>query len=141
MKSCLSLLLLAFLFVTQIVHATDVIINWTPPIANVDGTTPAAFEGFNLYRATTLPLIISKTPGPLAGSSTNPIGPGVLAYTDKNVAPGTYYYGVTAWHCETAGCTESVATVSGAVVVKVTPKTAAAPGAITITINGAQAPK
>lgn len=120
--------------------ATDVVVNWTTPAANTDGSTPATFEGFNVYRSPTLPIVTGKVPGPLAGSSTSPIGPTVLTFTDKSVPPGTYYYAVSAWHCESAGCTESVATVSGAVTIKATPKTPGIPGTISITVNGVQAP-
>lgn len=131
------LLLISILFAMPAL-ATDVVINWTAPQTNADGSKPALFEGFNIYRGTALPLIIGKGPGPLAGGSTNPLSATTLIYTDKAVAPGTYYYGVTTWHCDTGGCSESIPNVSGAVVIKIIP---GPPGSITVTVNGVQAPK
>lgn len=129
-----SLILLALLS-TQ-AQATDITLNWTAPQSNTDGTKPALFEGFNVYRSSTLPVVVGKTPGPIAGSSLNPLGPGILTFTDKNVPPGTYYYGVTAWHCDPTGCSESVAAVSGAVTINRVSSIPGVPGSITVTVNG-----
>lgn len=116
-------------------QATDIIINWTPPSANTDGSTPASYDGFNLFRGPTLPLTLK-----IAGGSDNPITKTTLAYTDKNVPPGNYYYAISAWHCESAGCTESIQTISGLITVKATASTPGVPGSITITINGVKLP-
>lgn len=97
--------------------ATDITLTWTAPTGNTDGTTPAKFEGFNVYRSTALPVVVGGIP--LAGKSPNGIAAATLTYTDKAVPPGTYYYAVTAWHCEAAGCTESGPATSVAVVVAV----------------------
>lgn len=126
----------------QTITGPNVVISWTSPSANTDGSTPASFEGFNLYRTTTLPIVTGKTPGPIAGSSVNPLSVSTLNYTDRNVPPGTYYYGITAWHCDSASsCTESAAATSGAVVVKAVPKTPGVPGSLTVTVNSVQAPQ
>lgn len=138
MKKILILLLMATCI--HQAEAADVTINWAAPLKNTDNSVPVLFEGFNLYRVSSLPIVTGKVPGPLVGSSANPLTPTTLAYTDKNVAPGTYYYGITAWHCDATGCTESVPTVTNAVIIKVVPKTPTAPGSITITVNGVQSP-
>lgn len=141
MKAIPLLLVTLLVMVLQVAHATDVTLTWTTPTANSDGTKPATFEGFNIYRGTALPLIIGKTPGPIAGSSTKPLSPTTLTYTDKTVPPGTYYYAVTAWHCEATGCTESLPTVTGATTIKVVVPTSNSPGNVTVTVNQVAAPK
>lgn len=127
------LLLLAF---APLAHAADVTVNWTAPLANTDGTTPAKIGGYNLYSAAT-DAALTALPNTLNGGKALSVG-NVLTYTIKAVPPGTYVYTVTAWYCATAtNCTESaqgphVSTTISAPVLTPTP---AAPGKTTIAVT------
>jgi hypothetical protein len=144
MRNLLFLVIGLLLVAAAPANASDVVLTWVAPTTNTDGSTPAAIGGYNVYRSLTSAIVAQKAGGaaPLAGGSGSTIAKTVLTYTDKNVPPGTYYYGVTAWYCDPTpvnGCTESAVTVSVPVTIVVV-KTAGKPGTITVTVNGVKVP-
>ncbi len=66
------------------INETSIIINWQPPAANIDGSTPVNVLGYNLYRADE-----SQT-----GSSQTPINSALISgtqYTDQSFQFGENY--------------------------------------------------
>lgn len=137
MKILFALLLL--LPLTALAATPTVVLTWTAPTANTDGSTPANVGGYNVYRSTSLPVP--------TGSPAKPISTGLtaksLTYIDTAVPLGTYYYAVTAWGCDmppTGNCVEGAPAISGAVRVVILVPKPGVPGSITVTVNGVQAP-
>jgi hypothetical protein len=125
--------------------STDVMLSWSAPTENTDGT-PVAFEGFNIYRSTT-PVFKNAANGgvaPIAGRAPNAIPPTQLSYVDKGLPDGTYYYAISAWHWDTASNTGAESELTPTVSVTLTtalpiPKTAttpAVPGSLHISVTG-----
>lgn len=116
---------------------TDVTLTWAAPTANVDGSTPANISGYNIYVAAT-DVALAALPNTLHGGSAVSVG-NVLTYTFKAVAPGTYYYAVTAWYWPAGGvATESAQSAHVSAVVGspvVTPPTPTAPGSVKVTVT------
>ncbi len=120
------LLLLVLLASCPLAHATDVTLNWIPPTANADGSTPADIGGYNIYSAAT-DAALTATPGKALSVGN------VLTATIKNLAPGTYVYAVTTWYCVSVGnCTESIQ--SAHVSTTISPPTPGVPGSVKITV-------
>lgn len=59
---------------------------WTPPIANTDSSPLTDLAGFNIYRGTTATNL----------ARIKSVGAAVTTYQDTGLAPGTYYYALTA---------------------------------------------
>lgn len=135
MRSILALS--ALLLLAPLAHAADVTLNWTAPTANVDGSTPAAIGGYNIYSAPT-DLALTALPDTIHGGKALSVGK-VLTYTIKAVLPGNYVYAVTAWYCPPTGaCTESAQSMHVSTTVAapvVTPPKPGSPGSVTITVS------
>lgn len=115
-----AVMFVVFCLASCAVYAADVTLTWPAPTANTDGSTPAAVAGYNVYMAgsdaalTALPNTLngckSIAPGatpPATGCYAVSVG-NVLTYLYKNLPPGTYFFAVTAWNCQTGQpCTES----------------------------------
>lgn len=104
-----TLISLALLF-SGAAHAAHVI-TWTKPTANADGSTPATVSGYNIWKDTTdagLTAQKNTTAGSkpwVDGSVLN--SPDVLSYSLPSLPVGTYWFAVTAWHCDSSKCFES----------------------------------
>ena len=95
---------------STLAQATDVTLGWTAPAANTDGSSPPVLSGYNIYMAST-DAALSALPLQVNGGKPNVTVSNVLTYVYKSVAPGTYFYAITAWFCPGstgAGCVESV---------------------------------
>ena len=83
--------------------AGTVLLNWTAPATNVDGS-PAAISGYNVYRllpgttpcSTDISTYAIIPPIPASGLATVVGTPAPTTYTDNGLAAGDYCYGVTA---------------------------------------------
>ena len=92
------------------IKGTDVVITWGAPAANTDGTKPAKVAGYNVYRSTTASITTQRAggPAPLAGGPGHGIIVPTQTYTDVGAAGKSYFYGVSAWYCDSVtGCAES----------------------------------
>lgn len=109
------------------VSGSDVVLAWTAPTANTNGTTPAKVSGYNVYRSTS-PTIKQQTgtggPAPYVGYSS--MLRTAVTFTDVGAAANDYYYAVTAWYCDTGGCGESA----------VSPIVQATPGNTPVNVTG-----
>lgn len=66
---------------------TDTVaLTWNAPTANTDGSALADLKGFNIYQGTSATTLVKVASITLPASS----------YTTPNLAPGTYYFAVTA---------------------------------------------
>lgn len=95
---------------TATIKGTDVAIAWVAPAANTDGTKPAKVAGYNVYRSTSSSITTKAAGGaaPIAGGAGNGIMAPTVTWTDKGASAGKYFYGVSAWYCDSAsGCAES----------------------------------
>lgn len=107
-----------------------VLVSWTAPTTNTDGSQLTDLAGFNIYRgtsATTLARIKS-------------VGANVLSYSDAGLGNGTYFYGVTAVNANSKESDQakspSVVTKASSLAANVTPGISpvpSTPGAITVT--------
>lgn len=138
------LYLLALLLLTSMLARAatpTVVLTWKAPTANTDGSTPANVMGYNVYRSSQLPVPTGGTAVPISKGTS--LTASSLTYTDTAVPVGTFYYAVTAWGCDvpsTGNCIEGAPVVSGAVTIGNQPATPGAPGSVTVTVNGVQAP-
>lgn len=108
----LSFIALTAALVSSLAQATDITLNWTPPTANSDGSTPALVSGFNIYQGTSDADLTAQATVSGGGKAVAVISSGgILTYTFKAVTPGTKVFAVSAYYCPTvgsaAGCQES----------------------------------
>lgn len=108
---------------TSVITDSIVTLAWTAPTQNTDGSALTDLAGFNIYQGT------SPTTLSLVGS----VGPGGGTYTTPSLAPGTYYFAVTA----TTASAESAesAVVSAVVSPPPVPKVPGAPANLKITVT------
>jgi hypothetical protein len=124
----------------------QLLITWTPPASNSDGSTPALIGGYNLYiepTAAALTALPNNTTGgtPLCAATGPFVGcaisvGNVLTYTTINLPVGVYFVTATTWYCATGGaCLESPQgpQVSGTVALPVVTATPKPPATITVT--------
>ena len=79
--------LAAFNITVLAVASGSATLSWTPPTTNTDGSPLTNLAGYRVYW------------GPAAGSYTNSVtlnNPGLTSYVVGNLAPGTYYFVVSA---------------------------------------------
>lgn len=89
------------------VSGTNTVLVWTPPTTNTD-ETPVKITGYNVYRSTTTPIKQQTGTGAPAPLVPYTIKAGTLTYTDASSASLNDYYAISAWYCDSTGCTESV---------------------------------
>jgi hypothetical protein len=63
-------------------------LSWTAPVANSDGTVLSNLAGYKIYYGTSATNLTQ---------SVTVANPGLTAYTVSNLAPGTWYFAVTAY--------------------------------------------
>jgi len=80
-------------------------LTWTPPTQHTDGTLLDDLAGFNIYYGTSATALNAKV------TITNP---GATSYTLTGLAPGTWYFAVTAWSPD--GSESAMSNVSSKVV-------------------------
>lgn len=89
MRKIIVLMIAFFILISVNVGAVDAgnaVVSWTAPSTNVDGS-PAVVVGYKIYYGTvTKTYTLNKDVG------------NVLTYTIVNLAPGTYYFAVTAYN-------------------------------------------
>jgi hypothetical protein len=72
----------------KIVSTGTATLDWTPPTQNSDGSTLTNLAGYTVYYGTAADKLTE---------SVKVSNPGVAAYTLSNLAPGTWYFAVTAY--------------------------------------------
>lgn len=131
MKILIALALLA----TLPAKAADVMLTWSAPTANVDGSVPPLIGGYDIWVAPD-DASLSALPDTLhGGKPAGSVGSALQTYTFKNVAPGNYVYAVSTWACPATGCV--VSTQSAHVSTTVSPPviTPGLPGSVKITVT------
>jgi hypothetical protein len=93
---------------TATVNNADVVLTWTAPTANTNGSAVAStaytFKSYFIYRsACPIPPQLGT---PYAGQTPAPAITG-LTYTDTGAAALGDCYGATAWYCDATGCSQS----------------------------------
>jgi hypothetical protein len=121
------------LALSPLAFAQTAILTWTAPTLNTDQTTDTMLCGFNVYEAPTLAALSAL---PLSVNGGTPAASGIsrttLTYTFNNLAPGTYYFAVTALNCNAPGTTESAQAQSAAFTVPLPPEVPAAPTSVEV---------
>jgi hypothetical protein len=72
-------------------HSASITLNWMPPTQNTNGTALTDLAGYEIHY------------GPQSDQYTNTIkvdNPGIATYVVDNLAPGTYYFVVTAYNAD-----------------------------------------
>jgi len=67
---------------------SSIALNWSLVTKNTDGSTITDLAGYKIYRGTSAGNLTLLT---------TVASPSTLTYTDAGLAPGTYFYGITAY--------------------------------------------
>lgn len=86
--------LLALVAIGGVARAGDLVVSWTPPTANADGTTPADVQGYKLMYSRT-----ADVSSPVVVTIDDP---GLTSYLLHDLAPGDWYVVMRAYSA-TAG--------------------------------------
>lgn len=107
---------------TPVVTGSAITLTWTAPTQNTDASALTDLAGFKVYRATAP--FTDASAALLIGSP----GAGASSYDDTNLAPGTYYWAVSA--LSNAGNESGLSGLLSAILVsRAPPTTPVAPGA------------